>query len=213
MEHDESKIREKIISWENQPMTWNKEHVWQQIGMPNRDRRPVFLYAAASIALLMVVVALSQQYLENKRLDVKLAELTLAIEKVKGQQLNVATQLLASSKEVSCEQPSLPTPRKHKSKPKLKMNEPALTAVAEEKEPDTIPVDIPKMVEETVTESSAHEIIATREPVKVIMSRTLPAPSTTEKKFRFSLFLQDPETLSSTTPARATNGLVAAINH
>lgn len=212
MEHDELKIREKIISWENLPMTWNKEHVWQQIGMPNRDRRPVFLYAAASIALLMVVVILSQQYLESKRLDVKLAELTLAIEKVKGQQPNVAPQLLASSKEVSCEQPSISTTRKRKSKPKLKIDESALTAAAEEKEPDAIPADTPEMVEKTVTESSVPEVIATREPVKVIMSRTLPTSSTTEKKFRFSLFLQDPETLSAT-PARATNGLVATINH
>lgn len=81
MEHDDEKIRDKVLLADRSPIAWNKQQVWNAI-----ERRPkvksrnlVFYYAAASTLLGVSLLLFSLENTRQHELAVQLAQLELAI--------------------------------------------------------------------------------------------------------------------------------------
>lgn len=91
MEHDEEKIREKIQLADATPVVWNKQQVWHAIERKpaTKSRTLLFYYAAASVFLATALVIYSMERTHQRKLDVQLAQLELAIVKESNQRLIV----------------------------------------------------------------------------------------------------------------------------
>lgn len=86
--NQDDRIREKIREAEQNPVSWNKDEVWNRVNpQPKKERSHAVYYAAASLAALMAMSMYAWVVYQDHEYQIRMSSLELAIEKARSSSL------------------------------------------------------------------------------------------------------------------------------